>query len=200
MNQFKSTILTITLLFLITACTSLPKKSEIVNVSHVSELSSWTARGKMLFVSGKEKESAYFYWQQNKNEFHFVLSTVLGIDVMTLKYEHGMATLKVDGEQHTSPNPQTLVARFTNKQIPFDKLHLWLLGHVNKQDISSPTYNNKNEIQSFDYMPEGFNQTSWNVKYGPRKPLQQLNLPSALTIKSSDSRIKLAISHWQLQG
>lgn len=200
MTYFKSTFLTILTLVLISACTTLPDSSSVLKVKSATELSQWTARGKILLVSGKEKESAYFYWRQDKDDFQFTLSTFIGVDVLSLKYENGIATLKLDGKSYNDNDPQRLVARLTNKQIPFKKLPLWLLGSAVKKDVIDPVYINKTELKSFAYRESGFNTQTWRINYSEREPVLKLRLPKGMTIKSSDSRIKIAISNWQLEG
>ncbi|GAB3002580.1 lipoprotein insertase outer membrane protein LolB [Psychrosphaera aestuarii] len=200
MTYFKSTFLTILTLVLISACTTLPDSSSALKVKSATELSQWTARGKILLVSGKEKESAYFYWRQDRDDFQFTLSTFIGVDVLSLKYENGIATLKLDGKSYSDNDPQRLVARLTNKQIPFKKLPLWLLGSAVKKDVIDPIYINKTELQSFAFKESGFNKQTWRINYSEREPVLKLRLPKGMTIKSSDSRIKIAISNWQLEG
>ena len=200
MTYFKSTFLTILTLVLISACTTLPDSSSALKVKSATELSQWTARGKILLVSGKEKESAYFYWRQDRDDFQFTLSTFIGVDVLSLKYENGIATLKLDGKSYSDNDPQRLVARLTNKQIPFKKLPLWLLGSAVKKDVIDPIYINKTELQSFAFKEPGFNKQTWRINYSEREPVLKLRLPKGMTIKSPDSRIKIAISNWQLEG
>ncbi len=195
----------------LSACSTLPNKTAVSLPKKAEQLSHWSASGKILIVSNNEKNSANFYWRQQDKNYTFILSTFLGIDVFSLTFQNGLATMKVDGKTYTDTNAERLLSRLTQQQIPVQKMSQWLLGNKSSS-IKSAYFDELGLLTSFFVnvpaspikpalkMPLTKKMERWDVSYKQRKLVYHYQLPTSINIKSPSTRIKLAISNWQIQG
>lgn len=193
-------------LFVLSGCATPPTNSGSViykKPETIDEIDNYTASGKILLVSKKEKQSGYFYWRQSKAGYQFVVSTILGIDVFSLKVDASGATVYVDGKEHSGTDPQTLLRSLTGQTLPLQHISEWLIGKVDSERVLNIQMTPKGRPDRFLFQPEpspfvSSNGQSWSVHYQKYSDVDGLQLPSQIQISSTLNRIKLKINDWEL--
>lgn len=201
-NQPTKFFVLLFLLFL-NACTSVPKSTLPLLKQ---ELSHWQARGKILLDNKGDKNSGYFVWKQVGDDFSFSVNTFVGISIFSLKQQGGIATLEADGKTYKSNSAEQLVYNLTHMNIPVSQLNLWLLGEV-PATSEDQQVNNKVEtygqIKSFEFNTLDktvANNETWFVSFKSHKQVHHYTLPKLMDLKTSNKRIKIAISDWKIEG
>ena len=178
------------------ACQSMPTIEAGKDITHVNQIKKWTARGKMMVADSKDKVSGYFYWQQDGEDFDFSLDTIIGTNIFSIAFSHGMATVEADGEVYRDADPQRLIYQLTGHIMPINQLPNWLLARIDTQ-AKNPTYDANNKILSFRYMGSG---QPWVISYRGWTTQQALSLPQSIMLTAPNNRVKISISDWQVQG
>lgn len=200
-----ATVLSINILV---GCSLMPKTNikNIADMQTASELSYWTARGKMMIATNNEKVSGYFYWQQKGNNFEFSLNTLIGINMFELSVNENEAKLTIDGKTYFGDTAEILVTQLTGYQLPISQLRYWVVG---VQQSPKPTTTNKNNLKTKTKLDERgrlkhievfHGDAIWQIDYQSWRSVMQFDLPKSLQLKSPNNRIKLSITDWALQG
>lgn len=195
-------------------CSIMPNSNikNIADMQSPTELSVWTARGKMMIASGSEKVSGYFYWQQNNQDFKFSLNTLIGINMFELSVANGQATLVVDGNTYKDDTAENLVYKLTGYRLPISQLRWWVLGVIDEnpqaqsQQLILAQTNQQNSTELMGQgdqvksLSVGYNNQTWQIDYQSWQQVLQFSLPKSMQLKSVNNRIKLSFSDWALQG
>lgn len=185
-------LLLISVTLLLSGCVSLtPPPNQ--NITNISQLSQWHASGRILLKQDKEKTSGYFYWQHSNKQSRFSINSFIGTNILTLSINDEGASLQIDGKQYHGSNADELVYRMTGMIIPVAHLSTWITGRQlgGEQDV---VLNTNNTLKQFVY-PESIQP--WQVNYAKYASIKGINLPNSVSLKTSDTSIKLAISKWQ---
>ena len=193
-------LLVLLLLMLVSACTTKPPTPSILDSNQhqqaLTQLTTWSIKGRFGFKSSEEKFSASMNWQQHKQRYNFRLSSFIGTTLMHMQGQPGFVELLVDDQTYIDKNPSALIARITGWNIPLDKLADWVKGLVHQQDIVQ--FNAEGLVtQLTPFCHQACEQ--WQVSYSDFKPNQQLWLPHRITLRNldkPDNQIKIRISQW----
>lgn len=195
-NHFGKLIALIIGISLLSGCQLFKRQQSSANIDNIEDVRQWVARGKIMLAQNKEKVSGYFYWQQDNKDFEFSLSTFIGIDVFSLDFKDGIATLKVDGETYRDSDPQRLIQQLTGHDIPVNQLDNWMLGRYDTQHTGTK-FDANGYPKSFEYLAAN---ELWSISYNAWQPVNLLMLPASINLKSSANRIKISITNWELKG
>lgn len=199
-NQIKLLFGKIVLLFVVlvslSACQSLPTIESNQDIRDVTQITKWTARGKMMVADGKDKVSGYFYWQQDGQDFDFSLDSIIGTNIFAIRFEQGLATVEADGKTYQDTDPQRLIYRLTGYLMPVNQMPNWLLARIGNQ-AQKPIYDANNQLSSFSY---GNGEGAWLVTYGKWTKQNSLALPQSISLTAVDHRVKISISDWRVEG
>ncbi|TRX56401.1 lipoprotein insertase outer membrane protein LolB [Thalassomonas sp. M1454] len=194
--------LIIAALFSLSGCSSTPeatdaelfqdenqRSQQLENVTH------WTIKGKIAFISPQEKQSANLFWQQQQDKITLKLTTFLGVNVLSLNSDDGLYTLKADGKTWRNENLDQLLSQVTNLNLPVNSLIYWVKGlKASNDDII--TYSATNALPS--QLQAWANNKFWQIEYQSYRLIDQYRLANKLTVKHNDLTIKMAISSWEI--
>lgn len=113
------------------SCTTKPnlETQALINLNNnLAQLTKWKLKGKIAWITEKERKSAYINWQQNDATLQFALTNVLGINLANLEYDGIMATLQADGKSYYDSSPSALIYQVSGWQVPLEQLSSWIKG------------------------------------------------------------------------
>ena len=193
------------LLLTLSGCSSLNKSqvsppSDYSSPTTIEEIKYWSASGKILLSQNNKKQSGNFYWQQSDKDYQFVVSTILGIDVFSIKVFNGLTTIFANGEEYKGSDSEALLYHLTGQTIPLGYIGDWMLGRVNEESVVSLSKNEKGLTKHFIFATDNNLPTpnTWGVSYTKRSLVEQFLLPTNISIASTQSRIKLKINDWKI--
>ncbi|QTH64450.1 outer membrane lipoprotein LolB [Psychrosphaera ytuae] len=200
--------------FVLAGCTTRPSVTGSVPLkkpTSIAEIGNYTASGKILLVNGSDKQSGYFFWRRSESGYQFVVSTILGIDVFSLKVNENNAVVYVDGKEHNGDDPQLLLQSLTGQTLPLQHISKWLIGRVEGRGVFNLQKFTSGRPERFVFSPNSATtplptkvptkmpiNSSWSVHYQQYQSVDGLWLPSQIQISSSLNRIKLRINNWDL--
>jgi outer membrane lipoprotein LolB len=131
--------LTICLVVLLSACTSVPHKPiGIDNTEHqqqLSQLQNWQIKGRLGFKSPEKKFSASLNWQQNAENYQLTLNSILSIFSLEMHGRENFVHLNMDGKHYEDTDASLLLRRITGWQIPVKHFPSWIKGQTKPDDI-----------------------------------------------------------------
>ncbi|NDV91042.1 outer membrane lipoprotein LolB [Alteromonas sp. 345S023] len=115
------------------ACTVTPDgPKQAVNLSaqlkQVAQVDTWELRGKMAFRRGDEAASANLRWKTDGDDFHFRLTNMLGVTMVSMVVDDNGAVLEADGETYKDAVPAPLIYYATGMDVPVAPLLSWIKG------------------------------------------------------------------------
>jgi len=206
MTQFFRFIFLSLLVILINGCSSKAPFKNILKTNQtieqrntiLSKLNDWQINGKIAFIQGKKREATSLRWQYEKsnNSQKLDLNSYLGINVLQLKSNNNIHTIKLDGQSYRSENLDQLIASLSGFTLPTQALTYWLKGLV---------YNPNDKI---DYHPETllplaliseYNNEQWQIRYENYQLVNNdVPLATKFTIKQNDLTIRISVNKWTL--
>lgn len=162
----------------------------------VSALNTWTITGKIAFISEQKRQSATLHWQKNGLEQteSLNLSTLFGIQVLSLKQQHNNVTLEVDGQTYDTQNLDELIYTLTGLNLPTRAMSHWLKG-LAYLPSDKVIYHDTTQLPQS--LTSSYNDKVWQVKYSKYHHIEQFQLAKQLTITQGDLRIKIVIHSWK---
>jgi len=179
---------------LLAGCAEIPKPQNISWHAHqqkIEQLNDWEFSGKIALITSKERHSLNIYWSQDHDLTHLILSTFLGITVLELEQVNGITKItNNDGKVFSGDNPEQLIYALSGLIIPVDSLKQWIKGNP---ENAAYTLNNNNQVATLNSK-----NNQWHVKYSAYDTYINIMLPTKLSLKDTDKRIKFSISRWKL--
>lgn len=163
----------------------------------LKDLNQWLIKGKIAFITSKERQSASLRWQfdATKQSQQLNLTAYLGINFLSLSSQANQHTVIVEGNEYKSENLDELITSLTGFTIPTYAMHSWLKGLA---------YDETDEIKyhPITQLPQQltslYNGSTWQIHYQSYQQVGKVQLVKKLTIKQNDLTIKLVINRWQL--
>lgn len=200
MFQHKSIFIAITFLVLIAGC-SMPSNAPrlptqwLTHQATLSKIDHFTAKGKVAFISPKERVTARFIWKQNGDKLSLRVINFLGTTLFTLETTANSAML-VDnqGQQHLGPDAKILLERLTGILLPVDEMVQWIKGLPTEQN--SFTLGKDNRLAALSQHDSSRFQPGWQVDYRAYDPKTNNLLPSTINMHQQLQKVNLVISEW----
>ncbi|UJF18804.1 lipoprotein insertase outer membrane protein LolB [Vibrio sp. SS-MA-C1-2] len=208
-------ILIIALLSLITvSCATVPTPSvKVENWQHhqqkLSQLTHFTASGKIGYISPEERVSLQFEWQQqDQDTYQLRLSTFLGGTVLKLNVTpHKVTLVDREGKTHIGQSASLMAYQLTGLILPIDEMKDWIKG--------LPTGTNQysfNEQQLIKQLNKEINSRQWQLTYNHYQTIHLANtdldptdfktgtiqLPQNMVLSQNKQKIKFVINKWNL--
>jgi len=164
---------------------------------YLQQLEQWQIKGKIAYLTQKERHSASLRWKFNASEQsqQLNLTTYLGINVLNLHSQSGLHTVTADGNKYQSENLDDLITSLTGWTIPIKAMNNWLKGLTySHKDVI--TYDPTTELPL--KLTSLYDDKTWQIDYGNYQQAGQVQLAKKLTIKQNDLVIKIVINQWKL--
>ncbi len=164
------------------------------------QLTHWIVKGKIAFIENKKRQSATLFWQfnqQDSNHYQQIdLTTFLGINILHVESLNNHHTIEVDGKTYQGHNLTQLIYQLTGITLPTKALSYWLKG-------LAYTSADKIEYSQNSLLPKSltsyYYQQTWQIIYHDYQLFQGYQLPTKLSIKQGNLRIKIHLNHWSIK-
>ena len=154
----------------------------------------WQVEGKLAFISPEERQSANLNWQQTTNSNNLILTTFIGTRILSLKQTANGAELEFDGEQYFDTNAAELLKRLTGFTLPVDNADNWLKGTIDDESLIVDELGRAKQVLWFDNTGK-----KWQINYGTYVQNAGYWLPTKLTLKHQQIKIKIQLYDWQFK-
>lgn len=149
----------------------------------LSQLTTWTLKGKAAVSSGKEGGTANVIWQQYNQGYDLELYGLLGQGRTELISQNGEVRLFTKGQQWVSTDAQTLLGKYTGWYLPVDSLFYWVRGLPAPGAIDSLQRNSQGQIHQLQ-------QAGWTITYSDYVQVDGLWLPQRLSLHYPGDEVK----------
>ncbi|WP_415637645.1 lipoprotein insertase outer membrane protein LolB [Pseudoalteromonas distincta] len=154
----------------------------------------WQVEGKLAFISPEERQSANLNWQQTTNSNNLILTTFIGTRILSLKQTANGAELEFDGDEYFDTNAAELLKRLTGFTLPVDNADNWLKGTIDDQSLVVDELGRAKQVLWFDNTGK-----KWQIDYGTYIQNAGYWLPTKLTLKHQQIKIKIQLYDWQFK-
>ena len=185
-------------LLLLAGCAALPGKNipQAILSEHqqaVSAIEKWQLRGKLAVKNSEDSWSASVRWRQEIEDYRIELVGPLGQGSAKINGNGDAITLLTsEGEELYSEDPQSLLSNELGWEIPIKALRYWALG--------LPAPGDARQITDDDGRCIYIEQADWTVRLNSYKTVNDLELPTKISITRDDAKIKFIIVKWDLES
>jgi len=145
-------------------------------------------------ASPQERQSANLNWQQTTNSNNLILTTFIGTRILSLKQTANGAELEFDGDEYFDTNAAELLKRLTGFTLPVDNADNWLKGTIDDQSLVVDELGRAKQVLWFDNTGK-----KWQIDYGTYIQNAGYWLPTKLTLKHQQIKIKIQLYDWQFK-
>ncbi|AXY01677.1 lipoprotein localization protein LolB [Vibrio alfacsensis] len=183
-------------------CSSVPESVTSVewqaHEQRLEAINHFQATGKLGYIGPDQRQSLNFFWQHSSTLSQLRLTTLLGQTALKLTITPQGATVETyDDQVLTARDANQLIYRLTGLMIPVDHMPNWLLGLPT--DADSFQLSSTNTLQALD---KQIGLNDWNINYQRYADVewhqQTLPLPNRLKLTTSDVKINLVITKWNI--
>lgn len=187
---------------LLAGCSSVPESVTSVEwQAHERKLETiqdFQVTGKLGYIGPDQRQNLNFFWKHSKAFSQLRLTTILGQTALNLTITPQGAKIETYDDQVLSAHSANqLIYRLTGLMIPVEHMPDWLLGLPTDADVFqlSPA----NTVQALN---KQIGQNDWNIAYQRYSDVewhqQPLPLPNRLKLTTSDVKINLLITKWNI--
>jgi outer membrane lipoprotein LolB len=187
-------ILSLFFLFL-TGCAQKITKQTTLYADWKTRLASqqtWQIKGKLAFISPDERQSANLNWQQRTNKNQLLLTSFIGTQVLALTQTNEGAVLEFDNQIYQEPDAQHLLRNLTGLTLPVKQADNWLKGTIETHSLHVDELGRAISVEWYDEA-----EIKWQINYTDYIQSHGFWLPSKLTLKHQQIKIKIQIYDWQ---
>lgn len=191
------------LLFSLAGCASVREQPGPLNHPVVSwekrqialeHLQNWNISAVMAMrtQAGNEGGTANLKWQQHQQDYSILLYGPLGADTTKIYGKPGRVFLETaDGKKFDASTPELLLAQQTGWQLPVSDLYYWIRG------LPAEGSPHRMQFDSSHHLVH-LNQSGWTVDYLRYNTVNQIDVPTKLTLENIRLKIKIIINQWQI--
>lgn len=206
-------VLLVLTLFL-TACASRPDsvsehdadpQSIASHQAQLTHIDNWEFQARMAFFNYRddERHSASIRWEHAPEKLYIRISHPLRGTLAQLEQQPGYAVLTDNKEnQYYARDVTALLAENLNIYLPVELINDALLGRHPGTRLMQPRYFEDGSLASYqvDVSEPGLARDRWSVQLNNYAPAHNhpAIVPHSLELESSDYRIRLNISRWQI--
>lgn len=191
-----SRLLLVGLALLLSACATRPPEPQYDDArwraqrAQLEQLTHWTLSGKLAISSAKGNGSARLYWEQQGDDYRLNLSSLIGTRIMDMRKQGSRIAITDDqGREHVAKDPGALIYQLTGWNLPVEQLPIWIKGLPGRAHYQLGTDGRLQQVRTSD----------WRLDYQSFQPQQGWLLPSRLELNGPGTRIRMAISQWQVR-
>ncbi|MEM8546843.1 MAG: lipoprotein insertase outer membrane protein LolB [Pseudomonadota bacterium] len=164
-----------------------------VRQATLSELETWTLRGRVRIATPEESSNGNLYWAQSGASFVADIDGPLGIGGVHIEGDPSAVTLAGSRiETRTVPDPGRELYAQTGVRVPIEGLRYWLLG------IPIPGVDAAIELDSDD-VAQTIHQSGWRIDYPDYRRWNVNLLPRRITAEYADTRLIIVVGDWDIR-
>ena len=196
-QQFKTFCILFITLATLAACATrapLPPTEWQAHQDAISNITHFTAKGKVALITPNERLSAQFFWEQKEDVSTLRLTHFLGQTLFKLEINPNMAVLTDNnGQRHYAKDPKNLLFRITGFSLPVNEMSLWIKG----LPASNNAYNlgEDNRLASLSQYEKN-PLLGWQIQYNAYDENTNNLLPSKIQMHLDTQKVNLLISEW----
>lgn len=161
----------------------------------LSKLRHWEAEGKLGLKLNGKSHSAYFDWQQSKDNFAIRLSGPLGQGTTWLRQESGITSLEnSDGSRQQAHSAESLMETQFGWQVPVSQLRYWIKG------IPAPEIDPEMATQNELGLLTKLQQLGWELTFSRYAQHGDWQLPGKITASREGIRLTIVVKRWRLES
>ena len=206
-------LMTITVLITVSACQTVPKRSQPSEPGSIAWLTAesfaekpireipddWRYSGKMGIKTSDVKESANIIWNYSDQNNQVRLFGPLGAGALRLDFDaYGVVLTDNKGIKHFGDNAQVLLEKLTGWPLPVSSLSSWL--------FAKPDQNSAFEFHlDADGNLLGLRQNGWEIAYSGYRLFDDVWMPRKILAKKSSStgnhrsiKVTLVTKSWSI--
>lgn len=184
-------------LLLLSGCSSVPPEPQTaenwqVYQQQLKQLTHFTLKGKLAYISPQERASLNLYWKQEGDSYELNLSTFLGGNILNLKVTPQGAVLIDDRDSvYHGSSADRLIFHLTGFYVPADQMKNWIKG--------LPTGADNYQLNALNRLASLNKDGSWQVKYRGYQMVDRLALPQNIQLQREGTRLKVIIDSWEIE-
>ncbi len=183
-------------------CSSVPETITSVEwQAHEKKLETiqdFQVTGKLGYIAPDQRQNLNFFWKHSTAFSQLRLTTILGQTALNLTITPQGAKVETYDDQVISARyANQLIYRLTGLMMPVEHMPDWLLGLPTDADTFQ--LSQTNTLQTLN---KQIGQNDWNIAYERYTDVfwhaQNLPLPNRLKLTTSDVKINLMITKWNI--
>ncbi|MFW8629646.1 lipoprotein insertase outer membrane protein LolB [Vibrio natriegens] len=187
---------------LLAGCSSVPESITSVEwQTHEKKLEAihdFQVTGKLGYIGPDQRQNLNFFWKHSTALSQLRLTTILGQTALNLTITPDGATVETYDDQVLSArHANQLIFQLTGLMMPVEHMPDWLLGLPTNADTFK--LSSTNTLQALN---KQIGLNDWNIDYQRYSDVkwheQALPLPNRLKLTTSDVKINLLITKWNI--
>ncbi len=187
---------------LLAGCTSVPESITSVEwQAHEKKLATiqdFQVTGKLGYIGPDQRQNLNFFWKHSTAFSQLRLTTILGQTALNLTITPQGAKVETYDDQVLSDrHANQLIYQLTGLMMPVEHMPDWLLGLPTDADTFQ--LSQANTLQTLN---KQIGPNDWNIAYERYSDIQwhaqNLPLPNRLKLTTSDVKINLLITKWNI--
>ncbi|MDF2154912.1 lipoprotein insertase outer membrane protein LolB [Vibrio sp. CAU 1672] len=183
-------------------CSSMPESMTSVewqaHQHKLEAIDSFQASGKLGYISPEQRQNLNFFWKHSPTFSQLRLTTFLGQTALKLTITPQGSTVETyDDQVLSATDTNQLIYRLSGLMMPVDHMPDWLLGLPT--DADGFQLSASNTLLQLD---KQIGNHDWKIAYQRYSDIdwqqQHLPLPNKLQLTSSEIKINLVITKWNL--
>ena len=151
----------------------------------------WEAKGKIKITADGESQSAFFEWQQFKNNYAINFFGPFGYGNSWLRRTSKGVTLETpDLPIQRAASPEELLYQTVGWQAPINDLQHWIKG------LPAPKVMHHSQKLTPNGALSEFNQQGWHIRFSRHQLHQGLWLPGKITAHRQGIVILIIVKQW----
>lgn len=195
--------LTLCLLAILAACSSLPSKAPIAtpaslslhqqHLASLSRIQQFELKGRLGVQADGKGYSASLIWQHNADHDDIRIYSPLGGQLARIQKTADSISLEdAQGQVSVGKDAESLTQALLGWRLPLSGLADWVLGRPTNSAMASLTWDEAGHTLSL-------NEADWAIVYQQYQASQTAFLPHKLSLKNSRVQLKLIVEKWTLK-
>lgn len=152
----------------------------------------WNIKGKLAVIQSDRRDSLVInYWQQIEDHFDIhVSSLLLGLGATRISGTPEYLVLQQADELPVdSSYPERLLERSLGWSLPLDSLPYWIKGLPREDTVAETSFDEQGNLYQLK-------QSGWQMTFARYTMIEELILPTKVTLRKDNIRLKVIISEW----
>ncbi len=154
---------------------------------------SWGMTARLGVITKEQSASSQLDWSNQDSQYNIKLNNALTFGEVKISHDGHITKLFYDNKEYVANNPEELLLKLTQINLPISELHYWILG------LPSPNYKSV-ELNLNEYATlSNLKQAGFIIKYDNFGLFKnRYILPHKIIIKSKNLYLKISVEHWDL--